>query len=81
MKDQEDFKTIFMYDDFTPLRAKLLRAAKNHPNVRSAYTRDGINHCNIQNGSHVVVESPDDLFHLGVDDINWNEFGLNYIDF
>ena len=49
LKDQEDFKTIFMYDDLTPLRAKLLRAAKNHPNVRSAYTRDGIIHCNIQN--------------------------------
>ena len=51
LNDQEDFKTIFMYDDLTPLRAKLLRAAKNHPNVRSAYTRDGIIHCNMQNGS------------------------------
>ena len=31
----------------------------------------------MQNGSHLVVESPDDLFHLGLDEVDLDEFGLN----
>ena len=33
----------------------------------------------MNNGSHLVVETPDDLFHLGLDEINLDEFGLNHL--
>ena len=35
----------------------------------------------MNNGSHLVVETPDDLFHLGLDSIDLNEFGLNHLEF
>ena len=81
LKENESFKGVYMYEDLTPLRARLLRVAKDLPNVKSAFTREGVIHCYLQNGSHMIVESPDDLFRLGLDDINLEELGLQFVDF
>ena len=64
-KDIETLKNINIGNDLTPMRAKLLKKIKSLGNVRAAHTRDGIIHCSMQNGSHLVVESQDDLFHPG----------------
>ena len=80
-KDIEALKNVYIGDDLTPLRAKLLKKVKSLGNVRTAHTQNGIIHCNMINGSHLVVETPDDLFHLGLDEIDLDEFGLNHLEF
>ena len=43
--------------------------------VTKVYTRDGNIHCD-KDGPHHVISSPDDLFDLVVDEINYGELGL-----
>ena len=59
-----------MYGDLMALRARLLRITKDLTNVMSAFTREGVVHCYLQNGSRMIVESPDNLFRLGLDEVN-----------
>ena len=54
---------------------------KSLGNVRTADTPNGIINCNMNNGSNLVVETPDDLFHLGLDEIDLGDFGLNHLEF
>ena len=35
----------------------------------------------MNNGSHLVVETLDDLFLLGLEEIDMDEFGLNHLEF
>ena len=58
------------------LRLKLLQYVTNIDNVKSAVTRKGKIHCIMKNGRKMTVDNPDDLFHLGVTDIDYGEFGL-----
>lgn len=81
LRDSDDYKNVFMHEDLTPLRAKLLKVVKEQTNVKSVFTREGIIHCNLHNGSHIIIESPDDLFRLGFDGINYDELGLQFVDF
>ena len=37
LKETESFKGVYMYEDLTPLRARLLRVSKDLPNVKSAF--------------------------------------------
>ena len=43
-KDIGTLKNIYIGDDLTPMRAKLLTKIKSLGNVRAAHTRDGIIH-------------------------------------
>ena len=62
---------IFINDDITPLRGKMLRAVKKDPNVeRAVTTSEGRITCFMkgQTGTRarkVTIENPDDLFKLG----------------
>ena len=58
------------------LRLKLLQYVKNIDNVKSAVKRKGKIHCVMKNGKKMTVDNPDDLFHLGVADIDYGEFGF-----
>lgn len=45
--------------------------------VKNAHTRDGKIPCFIKNGSdRVVIASPDDLFKLGIVDVDYKKLGL-----
>ena len=44
--------------------------------VKSVTTRDGKMHCQTKNGRKEVVENPDDLFKLGVNNIAYTDFDL-----
>lgn len=81
LKNSDNFKDVYMYEDLTPLRARLLRVMKGLTNVKSAFTRDGVIHCYLQNDSHMIVQSPDDLFRLQVDSVYFEELGLLFVDF
>ena len=79
-KDSDYYKKAFIHEDSTPLRARLFKIVKELPNVKSAFTREGIFHCSLHDGSHCSVESPDDLFRLGHDDVDFNALGLQFVD-
>lgn len=75
------WKNVYFHVALTPLRAQLLNMVKDQTHVESVFTREGIFHCNMANGSHILVQSPDDLFRLGLDDVDLNELGLPHVDF
>ena len=54
---------------------------KGNNEVKGASTRDDIIHCHMRDGSHIRVETPDDLFKIGCDDVDLNELGLQAYNF
>ena len=82
LKANEDdrFKHVYVNEDLTVLRAKLFSFARNHPNVKGASTSEGRILCWHKSGSGdnrpTLIESPDDLFKLGLDQVDYKEFGL-----
>ncbi|VDI04680.1 Hypothetical predicted protein [Mytilus galloprovincialis] len=45
--------------------------------VKNAHTRDGKTICTLKNGIKAIIESPNDLFKLGIDEIDHHALGLN----
>lgn len=74
LKDKKD--KIFLNDDLTLLRAKLFRYAKNLPNVKRANTNNGKIHCTTNADVHIIIDTPDDLFKLGVESIDYSRLGI-----
>ncbi len=66
--------------DLTILRRRLLDVVKKCPRVSRANTKDGKIFCNLRearpNDRPIIIESPDDLFKLGFDDVPYEELGL-----
>ena len=94
LRDKTD--KVFLNDDLTPLRAKLLKVVKELPNTDKVWTIEGKIMCTKRaapgtkraapgssqsaNPKPVVIESPDDLFQLGVDSIDWAKLGLQHLE-
>lgn len=76
LKDSERFKRIYMSEDLTQLRFKLLHIVKDCDEVKAAFTRDGKIHATVKDGSKVVIDNPDDLFKLGIDAVDFQKLGL-----
>ena len=58
---------VFISEDLTALRAKLLPSVKRQDDVNQAFTREGRIICVMRDNSKVTVENPDDLFcRLGI---------------
>ena len=82
LKDKEQYKGVYINDDLTPMRAKLLRKCKNIDLVESCRTtHDGRIRCQLKQApGHqgpakvVMIETPDDLFHLGFNNIDYDDF-------
>jgi len=66
---------VFITEDLTPLRYKLLMIAKHADAVDYAYTRDGRIICSIK-GNKITIQSPDDLFKVGIDQPDLKALGL-----
>ena len=77
LKQSEKFKGVFISDDLTPLRFKLFQMVRKHDDVKSAHTRDGKIVCIMKSGTKVILESPDDLFRIGIDEVDFPALGLN----
>ena len=59
---------VYIDEDLTPLRAKMFHAMRNDPSVSAVWTIDGRLHCRVTlDGKELktVVDTPEDLFHLG----------------
>lgn len=77
LKDIPEAKgKIYINEDLTTLRAKLLSYAKSLDNVKRVSSSNGRIHCNTVDDKHIVLDSPDDLFKLGVDSPNLDRLGL-----
>ena len=86
---REKAEKIYINDDLTPLRSRLLKLVKELPITDKVWTIDGKimctkrtapGHSQPANVKPVVIESPDDLFHLGVDSIDWARLGLKHLE-
>ena len=62
LKDNVDFKNVFISEDITQLWANLLHYVNPEEHVVSAYTLNGKIICQIRDNSRIVLESPDKLF-------------------
>ena len=80
---------VFINDDLTPLRSKLFKYVKDLPSTEKVWTIDGKIFCTKRYppGARVpdqlrpfVVESPDDLFKLGEDSVDYARLGLHHLD-
>ena len=87
LKTKEAYSKIFINDDLTPLRTKLLKYVKTLHKVEKAWTIGGKIFCEMKkipghtdNTKPVTVESPDDLFKLGETSVDWGQLGLAHLD-
>ena len=70
------FKDVFISEDLTKLRFKLFQMVRKLDDVKHAYTRDGKIHGILRNGSKFFIDTPDDLFKIGITDIDYRALGL-----
>ena len=88
LKGKESCKGIYINDDLTPLRAKLLHYCKSAPEVERTWTLDGRIFCqkktvpgltpNDQQRA-IVVETTADLHKIGFKTIDWTRLGLSHL--
>ena len=68
LKSLEKYRQVFVNEDPTALRSKMVRVLKNEESIKSMWTIKGrINCIYEQEGREMrkTIESPDDLFKLG----------------
>ena len=71
MREMSEFRGVYINDDLTALRSRLVYELKRDAGVQKVWTIDGRIFCvQVENGHEVrkVVESPEDLFGVG-----WSE--------
>ena len=69
-------KDVYINEDLTPLRYAVMRRAKTSPQVKSVSTKHGQISCKMQDDSIKLIRTPDDLFDVGLDDIEYRDFKL-----
>ncbi|KAL8622490.1 hypothetical protein ACOMHN_034153 [Nucella lapillus] len=90
LKGKTGYERVFVNDDLTPLRARLLGFMKRLDQVERAWTVDGRIFCGRKSPpglspelrpKPVIIETPDDLFDkLGVDFIDYGALGLSHLE-
>ena len=68
MRSMEKYRHVYVNDDLTTQRSKLVRILKGEKEIKSVWTIDGRINCTFDRDGHEVrkvIESPDDLFKLG----------------
>lgn len=78
LKDKDNFTRVYMYvnEDLTRLRYSVMMAAKKIDGVKSVATRSGTIVCKMDDGDFKTIRNPDDLFDLGLDDMDYARFKL-----
>lgn len=86
LKGKAGYERVFINDDLTPLRAKLLGEVKRLDGIDRAWTVDGKIHCvkkvpvGMPPPRPIFVETPDDLHReLGAETVNWEALGLSHL--
>ena len=81
LKDCEGYGRVYLNDDLTQLRSRLLMTLKKSDLVQSCQVRDGSIRCKLRDGSFCIVRSPDDLFKVGFEDVDLDKLGLQHVAF
>ena len=82
LKDNPTYKQMFIFEDLTLLRQRLLYSCKNTDSVSKCHTRDGAIHCIMkEGGKRVVIHSPDDLFLIGAQDVDYDDLKMSHLKF
>ena len=88
LKGKDGYQRVYVNDDLTMLRARLLAYVKKLPCVGKAWTVDGRINCvkrsppglaPTDRPRPVVIETPDDLFKLGLDRVDYTALGLRHL--
>ena len=78
--DGPKYKNVYINEDLTPLRAKLHTIVSEQPCIANTTTQHGRILCWLKDkpGDQrpVVVDSPEDLFKLGMNSLDYNRLGL-----
>ena len=75
LRSSDRGKDVFIYEDLTQTRMKMLKKLKESGRFKSVYSRDGKIHCKNDQRT-VTINSPDDLFSLGFDENLFKELGF-----
>ena len=90
LKGKPDFLNIYINDDLTVLRAKLLGYVKSLPDIDRVWTIEGKIFALKKSPPGVtpparprpyVIESPDGLFDLELDSVDYEKLGLRHLSF
>lgn len=79
LKGNPQYKDVFIVDDLTSLRSKILRELKEDPNILRVWSRDGKIHCVIEvdkREEKVIINSAEDVRKLGWDDKRLQDIGV-----
>ena len=79
LREKEGRRWVFIEDDLTPLRAKLVRELKADEHIKNVWTIDGRVFCTrTENGREVkkTIESPEDLLSVGWTEAKVKELGF-----
>ena len=79
LKGKEGCRNIYINEDLTPMRYSVLMRAKGSPLVKGVSTRNGNVICKMTNDEIKTITSPDGLFDVGIDDIDYEKFKLHFL--
>ena len=72
LKDFAEYRSkVFINEDLTPLRSRMLGYAKSVPGVKRVSSKNGRIFCNMENDKLVILDTPDDMFKLGLESIDY----------
>ena len=75
IKDDERYSDkVMVLEDLTDARLKLLKTVRELPGTDFAFVKDGYIMVRQRTGKFVKIESADDLFHLGLDDVKYENY-------
>ena len=80
LKGDSSMDGVYINEDITPMRFAVLKTAKASPLVKRVSTRNGNIVCKLTDDTYKTIASPDDLFDVGLDTINYQNFKLHYME-
>ena len=80
LKGKDSCKGVYLNEDLTPMRFKLLMAAKDSSQVQRALTNNGTVVCKMKDSEEFkYISTADDLFDIGMDDVDYKLFKLHLL--
>ena len=80
LKGKEGCNKIYINEDLTTMRYSILMRAKDSPQVKGVSTRNGNVIYKMTNGETKTISSPDGLFDIGIDDIEYKKYKLHLME-
>ena len=79
LKGKDECKGVFINEDLTTMRYKMMMCARKAPKVKGVISRDGIIICKMDDDTYISLRNPDDLYDIGLEDVEYKDFGLSHL--